>query len=300
MTDFILKIIPLILAFLVGLGAKKLKLLKKEDAPVLLKFVLTISIPAFAILAIYKVELHASMLVIPIFAMGIVMAMYLISRSLKPVLKMQNPMFGSFLVGTMIMNSAFALPFFSAAFGAEGLARASLFDLGNSFMIFTFSYYNAIKYGDNAQTDKIEWKKFLKMPPLWAMVIAFCIKVFGVHIPAVGLDFLGLIGAPTVPLVMVALGLYFELKLANLSKALLAIFIRMGLGLGIAWLGAMALGLSGLDKATVVVCAALPIGFNTLIFADLENMDREFAATMVSISLLISLIYVPFLLYLFF
>lgn len=300
MTEFILKIVPLILAFLVGLGAKKLKFLKKEDAPVLLKFVLSVSIPAFAILAIYKVEVHASMLIIPIFAMAIVMAMYFISLALKPVLKMSNPMFGTFLIGTMIMNSAFALPFFSAAFGAEGLARASLFDLGNSFMIFTFSYYNAIKYGESDKKDKIEWKKFLKMMPLWAMAIAFVIKVFSIQIPSVGLDFLQLVGAPTVPLVMVALGLYFELKLANLGKAFLAIFIRMGLGLGIAYLGAIALGLSGLDKATVVVCSALPIGFNTLIFADLENMDREFAATMVSISLLISLIYVPFLLYLFF
>ncbi|MFA7542822.1 MAG: AEC family transporter, partial [Candidatus Cloacimonadaceae bacterium] len=199
MTEFVLKIVPLLLAFIVGLGAKKLKLLKKEDAPILLRFVLTVSIPAFAILAIYKVEMYASMLIIPIFAMGIVMAMYFISLSLKPVLKLPEPMFGSFLVGTRIMNSAFALPFFKAAFGDEGLARASLFDLGNSFMIFTFSYYNAIKYGKSEKKDKIEWKKFLRMMPLWAMVIAFVIKVFSLRIPRVGLDFLELIGAPTVP-----------------------------------------------------------------------------------------------------
>ncbi len=299
MTEFFNKIIPLIIAFLVGLAAKKLKLLSKADAPVLLKFVLNISIPAFAILAIYQVDVSADMLLIPFLAAGIVLAMYFISMSLKPALKMPKPMFGSFLVGTMVMNSALALPFFSAAFGAEGLARASLFDIGNSFMIFTFSYYNAIKHGENAGTDKIAWKKFLKMPPLWAMLIAFIIKAGQVRIPALGVNFLSLIGNPTTPLVMVALGLYFELKLKNFGKAFLAIFIRMGLGLGIGYLIALLFGLQGLTRATVIVCSALPIGFNTLIFADLENMDREFAATMVSVSLIISLFYLPLLIYLF-
>jgi len=48
----------------------------------------------------------------------------------------------------------------------------------------------------------------------------------------------------------------------------------------------------------VVVCSALPIGFNTLIFANLENMDREFAATEVSISILIALFLIPYLIWL--
>lgn len=299
MNPFIEKILPLIMAFFLGLGLKHLKLLSKSDAPVLLKLVLSVTLPALTIIAITRVELSRDMLFIPLFAMGIVMLMYLISNLVNLRLKLPRPMFGSFLVGTMIMNTAYVLPFFHAAFGNEGLARASLFDIGNTFMIFTFTYYNAIKYGDNPHTDKIVWAKFLRLPPLWAMLLAFGLKLSQVELPPLGLNFLTLVGNPTTPLVMIALGLYFEPRLKNLGTAFLAIFIRMGLGLGIGIALALVFGLTGLTRTTVIVCAGLPIGFNTLIFANLENMDREFAATMVSFSILIALLYIPLLIYIF-
>jgi predicted permease len=299
LNPFVEKIIPLILAFFVGIGFKALKLLSKDDAPVLLRFVLTVTLPALTIIAINNVVLVADMMFIPFMAITVVFLMFGISSLTQRRLKMPRPMFGSFLVGTMIMNTAYSLPFFAAAFGNEGLARATLFDIGNTFMIFTFTYYNAIKYGENSHTDKIDWSRFLRLPPLWAMAIAIGWKLGGVTMPRLSMNFLNLIGQPTVPLVMVALGLYFEPKLKNLRKALLAVFIRMVVGLGIGYLLATIFGLQGITRTVVIVNSALPIGFNTLIFANLENMDREFAATCVSISIFIALFYIPLLIYLF-
>lgn len=299
MNPFIEKIIPLILAFFAGILFKSLRLLSKDDAPVLLRLVLTVTLPALTIIAISNVVLYADMALIPILAIVVVFLMYFISSFTGKRLKLADPTFGSFLVGTMIMNTAYSLPFFAAAFGNEGLARASLFDIGNTMMIFTFTYYNAIKYGDNSHTDKVEWRKFLRLPPLWAMLLAFGWKATGLQLNQLSLNFLNLIGQPTIPLVMIALGLYFEPKLNNLGKALLAVFIRMGVGLGIGLLLAMIFGLQGITRTVVIVNSALPIGFNTLIFANLENMDREFAATCVSISIFIALFYIPFLIWLF-
>lgn len=299
MSPFIQNTIPLIAAFFLGIFAKKVKFLSKDDAPILLKFVLSVSLPALAIQAIYNVELHANMLLIPLLAMGIVMVMYGLGHLANVFLKLPKRTFGSFLIGVMIMNTAYALPFFHTFFGDEGLARASLFDFGNSFMIFTFSYYNAIKYGGKEDKDKIEWKKFLRLPPLYAMAIAFIIKFSGYVIPSVAMDFLSMTGSPTTPLVMVSLGLYFEPKINNLGKAFLAIFIRMVLGLFVGWGISLLFNLQGLTATAVTVGASLPIGFNTLIFADLEDLDREFAATMVSFSMIIALFSLPLLIYLF-
>jgi len=299
MNPFIEKIIPLILAFFAGIVFKRLRLLSKEDAPVLLRLVLTVTLPALTIIAISNVVLYADMALIPILAIVVVFLMYFISSFAGKRLKLADPTFGSFLVGTMIMNTAYSLPFFAAAFGNEGLARASLFDIGNTMMIFTFTYYNAIKYGENSHTDKVDWRKFLRLPPLWAMLLAFAWKGTGLQLSPLAFNFLNLIGQPTIPLVMIALGLYFEPKLNNLGKALLAVFIRMGIGLGIGLLLAMIFGLQGITRTVIIVNSALPIGFNTLIFADLENMDREFAATCVSISIFIALFYIPLLIWLF-
>ncbi len=299
MNPFVEKITPLILAFLVGVLAKSLKLLNKDDAHVFLKLALTVTLPALTILAINNVVVSPDMFFIPFMAMFVVLGMYLISQLANRFLKLSGPKFGSFLVGTMIMNTAYALPFFHAAFGDEGLARASLFDIGNTFMIYTFSYYNAIKYGDQSHRDKIDWGKFLKLPPLWAMLIAFLIKAVGLKLSPITVNFLELMGQPTTPLVMIALGLYFAPRRKNIRTAFLAIFIRMGFGLGIGYLLSMIFGLEGLTAATVTICSGLPIGFSTLIFADLENMDRKFAATMVSFSIIIGLFYLPLLIYLF-
>ncbi len=72
----------------------------------------------------------------------------------------------------------------------------------------------------------------------------------------------------------------------------------MGVGLALGIALALIFNLHGVTRSVVVVCSALPIGFNTLIFANLENMDREFAATEVSISILIALFLIPYLIWL--
>ncbi len=290
--------ITLILSFALGFGLKQLKLLSPDDAPVLLRFVLNVCLPPIMILAIWRATLSADMLLVPLAAMLVIFTLYFISSFIGKKLQLPSPTFGSFLVGTMIMNTAFALPYFKAI-GNEALARASLFDIGNSILIFTFSYYNAVKYGESASKGRIDPKKFLTLPPLWAILIAFGIKALRWEIPPAAVSFLELLGEPTGLLMMVALGLAFAPQLSHLGKAMLAVFIRMGLGFAVGMLLTLLFGLHGITRTVVLTCSALPVGFNTLILADRENMDRCFAATMVSISTLIALFTIPLLIRLF-
>ena len=299
MSPFVASILPLFFSFAVGVAARQLKLLSAKDATVLLRFVPNVCLPPLMILAIYRVELAGDMVLIPFCAMLVVFAIYFISSAAGRALRMSGPTFGSFLVGTLIMNTAFALPFYQSAFGDEGLARASLYDIGNTFLIFTFSYYNAIKYGANAHTDRIQLKKFLTLPPLWGMLIAFAIKGLGVNIPPAAVSFLEVLGQPTGLLMMVALGLAFAPQASHLGKALIAVFIRMGLGFAAGFTLSLLFGLQGVPRLVVLTCSALPVGFNTLIMADRENMARPFAATMVSVSTLIALFTTPLLIRLF-
>lgn len=285
--------IILVLSFALGIALKSLKLLSKEDAPVLLRFVLSVCLPPVMILAIYRAPLSLDMLLVPLSAMLVVVILYFIGSFVGGKLNMPRKTFGSFLIGIMIMNTAFALPYFKAI-GSEELARASLFDIGNSILIFTFSYYNAIKYSGKA-SGGIQWKKFLSLPPLWGMAIAFGIKVLSLKIPDTLLSFLEVLGQPVGVLMMVALGLAFSPRRQDFGKAFVAVFIRMGLGfaagLGLAYL----FGLQGIARTVVITGSALPVGFNTLILAQREGLDSGFAATMVSISTLIALFTTPLL-----
>ncbi len=66
MNPFIEKIIPLILAFFIGIVLKLLKLLSQEDAPVLLRIVLNVCLPCLTIIAISNIQLKADMALIPL------------------------------------------------------------------------------------------------------------------------------------------------------------------------------------------------------------------------------------------
>lgn len=299
MDAFFLKIIPLILAFFLGVFIKQMKLMQKEDAGIILKLVLTATLPALTLLSILKVQLKAELLYLPFTAQVVVYSIYGIAWWVGKKLKLPQTTFGAFLVGCMIMNTGFSLPFFQARFEMEGFARASLFDIGNSFLIFTFVYYNAIKYGANGHSGKIDWVKFAKLPPLWGLLIGLTIRALNLQMPELGMNFLNLVGQPTSPLIMIALGLVFEPRLKRLGAVLTAIFIRMGIGLFLGWLLTVIFGIQGMTRTIIIASSSTPIGFNTLIFSNLENLDREFAASMVSISILIALPYLPLIIWLF-
>jgi predicted permease len=299
MEAFFLKVIPLILAFFFGVFIKQVKLMQKEDAGIILKLVLTATLPALTLLSILKIDLKPDLLYLPFTAQIVVFSIYGIAWWVGKKLKLPQTTFGAFLVGCMIMNTGFSLPFFQARFGMEGFARASLFDIGNSFLIFTFVYFNAIKYGANGHSGKIDWVKFAKLPPLWGLLIGLSIRALNWQMPDLGMNFLNLVGQPTSPLIMIALGLVFEPRLNRLGTVFIAIFIRMVIGLCLGWLLTIIFGIQGMTRTIIIASSSTPIGFNTLIFSNLENLDREFAASMVSLSILIALAYLPLVIWLF-
>jgi len=77
---------------------------------------------------------------------------------------------------------------------------------------------------------------------------------------------------------------------------LLAVALRPLLGLALATLWVAAWELEGLTRAVVLLGAAAPAGFNTLVFASLHGLDREAAAATVSLSFAAALLYLPLLL----
>ena len=99
----------------------------------------------------------------------------------------------------------------------------------------------------------------------------------------------------TGPLILVALGVFFSLKIANLPLALLTAGIRLGGGLVAGLLLATMLGLEGTTYSVIVLCCAAPIGFNALTYSSLAKLDTDLSASAVSISILAGLLYIPVL-----
>ena len=108
-------------------------------------------------------------------------------------------------------------------------------------------------------------------------------------------NYLQVFGRMIMYLVPMALGIYLNVSKVFSVPVLMAISIRIGLGflLGLIWVNLF--DLEGIIRAVVLMGTAAPIGFNTLVYASREHLDKEFAANIASASMLLALIYLPVL-----
>jgi len=296
MEGFWSKVIPIIIVFFLGFTLKKIKLFSSDTADTLLKLSFYVTLPSLTFLSGATAELNLKFIFLPVIAILTMLLISLISVPIANLFKMPRATHGSFLVGTLIMNTGFTLPFVLAAFGNQGLAIYTIFDFGNSLMIFTFAYYFAIKYG-NKSKSKIPIKKFLLLPPIWGLLLGIIFNLLNIELSSTAVNFFETVGKPTIFLVIFSLGLYFHPHVFNLGKMFTVFGLRIGVGmlLGIGF--TTLFKLEGISRILVIIFCGAPVGYNTLIFSSLEGLDKEFAASLVSISLLLGIVYVPLLIY---
>lgn len=293
------KLLPPILIFTLGYFLKKFKFLEKEHADFLLRLNFYVVLPALYINSITKIPLSANLLYLPIIPILTVLITFCISYTTGTLLKLSRKTMGVFLVGTMIMNTGFVLPFFLSAFGSNGIARLSVFDVGNGLMTFGLTYYIACRYGEKKMGTKLILQKVLFSPALIALVLGIVLNMTHIQLPAFLEITLQSIGNLAVPFIMLSLGVYFSFKLVKPLYLLTALIIRFGFGLLIGLALVKLFGFSGIDKTTVLVSTAAPLGYNTLLFSSLEGLDNEFAASLIPISIILGFIITPTLIAIF-
>jgi predicted permease len=165
-------------------------------------------------------------------------------------------------------------------------------------MMATLVYALAFNYGGEQHGRWTMLIRILKSPLVWSLVLSVLLALSGLQLPPSAITIVAPIAQMTGPLILIALGIFFSLKIAKLPIALGIASIRLGLGLLVGILLASALGLEGITYAVIVLCCAGPIGFNALTYSSLAKLDAELSASAVSISILAGLIYIPALIYL--
>jgi predicted permease len=290
-------LIPVILIFVLGFILKIFGVLKQEHGDVFMRVVFYLALPALVILSLTRIELTKELAWLPFISFSIIMIQFLVSFVSGKIMKLDRQTHGVLMVGTMIMNIGFALPFVIAAYGDEGLALLSIFDFSNAILAFTLVYYIACRYGKHGNSSKLLIKKFLLSPPIWALVVGIILNLTNTEIPPVPANLFHILGDLTIPLIMITLGIFFNIRLIKPVPVFMGIAIRMLLGFAIGLGFCYLLDLDGLIKIIVLIGASAPVGFNSIIFASMEKLDKEYAASMVSFAILIGMVLIPLLIY---
>lgn len=295
MPAILLQLLPVFVYFGIGLLIRRAGIAEKSHGEFLLRFVFFVTLPLLILTAVPGIVFTWEKALLPGVNVGVNLACMAVALLVARLQGHDRRTTGTLLVSTGIANNSFMFPFILAVYGQSGFADAVLFDFGNALMMATFVYALAFRYGGAQHGRWTMLLRILKSPLVWSLFLSVGLALTGIRLPALVLTAITPLGQMTGPLILIALGIFFSLTLANLPLALLTAGIRMGGGFVAGLVLATLLGLEGTTFTVVVLCSAAPIGFNALTYCSLAKLDPDLGASAVSISILAGLVYIPLL-----
>lgn len=299
MLEAFLKVSPIFFIFLLGFFLKRSKLFKTEDGGLLLRLVFFVASPALIYLSVSKLDITPNLIAFPVIAAAVIVLLHGVNALTTQNMTVPRQTLGVYRVGTLIANTAFALPFLLAVYGHEAAAKVAMYDLTGGFLTYVFVYSIAVRHGDGVSDKKFILQKIFLSPPVWALTLGLIANILHIHTPEIAVQILESLAALVSPLVMLALGLYFSPRLVYPKLLSMALLTRMAGGFMIGYVVSGFFGLSGWERAAAIIMASAPVGFNTLVYANIENLDTKFATSLLSCAIAVGLIVIPLLTVLF-
>lgn len=299
MQGLILNFLSLIVVFLIGYGLRRIGVLHQKDGNTILRLIFYIGAPALIITTVPTIPLSTDTLwfaVVPLIVSVIMLLSVLLLRR-RFLKRIPRKTFGALLAGVMIINTGILIPIIEVFYGVEGLGRLMIVDTMNGVVTFSLIYTAMLLFSGKKPSYRAITEKILAAPAVWALLIALLFSFTNTVLPRVieiPLEFAaGLVG----PLILLALGTKFSLTLRYklLTAAGLAVRFLMG---GLAGLLVVVIaGLSGLDAHIVILAAMAPVGFNAIVFSEKEKFQTDYAASLVSVGIIVAAILIPVVIY---
>ncbi len=287
-----------IVMFVIGLLLRSCGILTKAHADRLAAFVFSVSLPATILVSLDPVALTSTAWKLPLAACLITLPMVFCSWRLARLLSLPRETHGGFVLATSSINSVyFAFPVTLATFGEEGLTYAVLFDLGQTTLTLTVLYGLALWHSAQVPTRRSAAIRFLSSPPLWALAFILAVKLSGQHLPLWLPELLKPLHITTTPLASLVLGLSISFSTIRRTAhlAIVGVAMRIGGGLLLGLMAVWVLELTGVERAVVLLIAAMPSAVSALIIAAEARLDEELVASIVALSISLGVLMIPWL-----
>jgi predicted permease len=264
-----------------------------EHGRFLFVFAFYVCMPAVVFDAVAGADLTGKVAVLPLAALLAVVGGYAAGWLVSRQMALPPPRLGVFLMACMIVNTGFAFPFIQAHLGAEGIARLVVFDVVNVALVLTWVYAIAVRSNPEQSGNRTLWRKLFASPPLYGFVAGLAANVAGLQAPETAQRLVDVFGAPTGFLLTVGIGMLLVVERAEIRVGMWAIATRLATSLLIGAAVIALFNLTGVERAVLLALCVAPVGFNTVTFASLENLDVRLATGTISLSLIAGLVLVP-------
>jgi malate permease and related proteins len=183
-------------------------------------------------------------------------------------------------------------PIISLAYGPAGLFVATLYYIPNLLVLYSLGVFIA-----SGKSWLENFKAVLKVPTLYAAVLALLLNFFDANVPQLIIRPLSFISGIVIPAVVLTLGFSLsKVKITSVPTTLLASVIRVGGGLAFGFLVAYLFHMTGVLRSVVLLMSAMPSAVNTYLICAKYKNEPEIVASVVLVTTIISLVLIPFLL----
>jgi predicted permease len=192
---------------IIGIVLKKSKIIPENFHTSLNAFVINISLSAFSLYYISKIELNSSV-IYPVLVVWIgIFAAILFFAGLGKIFGWKSSLIGALIMCAGFGNTSFVgIPLIQAMYGEEGLKTVMLVDQPGFVALSTVGILVANFYSGSKDSLLKHLSKILKFPPFIAFLVALLLNVFSIEIPKDFDEVLMKLGATTVPLALVSVG----------------------------------------------------------------------------------------------
>ncbi|MHB9037355.1 MAG: AEC family transporter [Armatimonadota bacterium] len=288
-------VISIFLLLLVGYGAKKFGILSQKDSSVVASIVVNLSMPAFIFTSLHGRPLNSDMAKAPLILflaeMLVMGCAYLVARAIK----LDRPTTGALMLVAAFGNTGFlGYPIVSAAFtGKFAMPAAVMVDqFGMQLPIGTIGIAVAACFAGSG----FRWNSllaFLKTPMFPTTLLALLLR--NAYVPPLILSSLSYLGAATIPLAMISVGL--GMSTGSIKKypapLVVAMILKLAVQPVLAVLGMRLAGIHGTVADIGIVLAATPSAVLCAVFTAQYGANPAFAATAVAASTLASAFWIP-------
>ena len=206
-------LILLFVCLIIGIVLKKSKIIPDNFHTSLNAFVINISLSAFSLYYISKIELNSSV-IYPVLVVWIgIFAAILFFAGLGKIFGWKSSLIGALIMCAGFGNTSFVgIPLIQAMYGEEGLKTVMLVDQPGFVALSTVGILVANFYSGSKDSLLKHLSKILKFPPFIAFVIALFLNIFSIEIPKDFDEVLMKLSATTVPLALVSVGSQMQWK----------------------------------------------------------------------------------------
>jgi predicted permease len=200
------------------------------------------------------------------------------------------------LVIMFVNGGNYGLTFNQLRYGDDGLARAIIYYLTSTGMVFTVGIFIA-------SMGQLDWRtalrNLLRLPPLYAVVLAMVVYGFDFSLPSPLLRAVEIAGAGAIPVMILLLGMQMADMpgWGGMNLVLPAVGLRMIAGPLVGFGLALLMGLDQLTRSVAVIQAGMPTAVMTIILATQFDLRPAEVTGAVVISTLVSAVTLPLVIY---